>query len=266
MIVRTVSGLTVGYDSAGSLKPLVLLHGFPLSRAMWRPQVDRLGNRFRVVAPDLPGFGETARFASKPSIDGMAIAVAELLDALSITEPVALGGLSMGGYVALAFARRFPDRLRALILADTRAEPDDSAGKTNRDKMIAFAGDHSAADVIDQMMPKMLSEKTRTHRPEVVAEVRRIAAAQSIPGIIDALNALRDRPDARAGLDKVGVPTLVLVGAEDALTPPGLSQSLAVGVRGTIEIISGAGHLSNMEQPDVFNETVGRFLLGVGNS
>ena len=262
MTIRTVSGRIMGYDDFGAGRPLVLLHAYPLSREMWRPQIAALSRDFRVLAPDLPGFGDSAGFADDPSIDGMAAAVAEFLDAISVTEPVALGGLSMGGYVAMAFARKYPDRLRALILADTRAEPDDATAKANRDKSIAFALDKSAADVIEQMLPRMVSAETRTERPEVVAEVRRIAGAQSVAGIVNALKALRDRPDARPELDNNGIPTLVLVGAEDALTPPSLSQDLAVRTRGSMEIIPGAGHLSNLERPDAFNEAVRRFLGG----
>jgi pimeloyl-ACP methyl ester carboxylesterase len=264
MNIRTVSGRTVAYDKAGVGRPVVLLHAFPLSREMWRPQIEALSPEFRVLAPDLPGFGGSTGFTDEPSIDGMAVAVGEFLDALSIAEPIALAGLSMGGYVALAFARKYPDRLRALILADTRAEPDDAAAKANRDKMIAFAADHSAADVIEQMLPKMLSEETRTKRPEVVAGVRRIAAAQPIGGIVNAVKALRNRPDARPELDIIAVPALVLVGAEDALTPPALSEDLAVRIRGSLQIIPAAGHLSNLERPEVFNEAVRRLLVGVG--
>src|SRR3954454_1850183 len=113
MAIRTTSGLTVTFDDHGAGRPVVLLHAFPLSRMMWRPQVEALHRDFRVIAPDLPGFGGTAGFTGAPSIEGMAEAVAEFLDAISVTERVALGGLSMGGYVALAFARKYPDRLRA---------------------------------------------------------------------------------------------------------------------------------------------------------
>jgi pimeloyl-ACP methyl ester carboxylesterase len=259
---RTVSGRTVTYDDAGTGPPLVLLHAFPLSREMWRPQVVALSKDFRVLAPDLPGFGGTAPFADAPSIDGMANVVAEFLDAQSVTEPVALAGLSMGGYVALAFARKYPDRLSALILADTRAEPDDAAGRANRDKMIAFAGDHASIDVFEQMMPKMLSEETRAQRPEVAAEVRRIAAAQPVGGLIHGMLVLRDRPDAGPGLADIDVPTLVIVGADDALTPPEMSQRLAGRInRATLVTISGAGHLSNLEKPAEFNAAARQFLL-----
>jgi pimeloyl-ACP methyl ester carboxylesterase len=261
MNTRTVSGLTVGYDEAGTGRPtVVLLHGFPLSREMWRPQLADLGKDFRVVAPDLPGFGATAGFATEPSIDGMAAAVAEFLDALSLTQPIVLGGMSMGGYVALAFARLYRDRLRGLILADTRAEPDDAAGKANRDKMIAFAREHSAVDVAEQMLPKLLGDQTRAQRPEVAAEVRRIAAAQTVDGLVNALTAMRNRPDARPSLPDISVSTLVIVGAEDTLTPPALAESLAESVRGVRAVIPGSGHLSNMEKPAEFTAAVRKFL------
>jgi pimeloyl-ACP methyl ester carboxylesterase len=259
--VRTVSGRTVAYDDAGAGQPLVLVHGFPLSREMWKPQVDALQSEYRVLAPDLPGFGGTAPLSDPPSMDGMTDVVANFLDAVNVREPVALGGLSMGGYVALAFARRYPDRLRALILADTRSEPDDETGKANRDKMIAYAKEHTATGVIEQMMPKMVSGETQTRRPEVVAEVRRIAGMQSVGGIIAALMAMRDRPDAAPGLAPITVPTLVLVGADDALTPPAMSQNLAGRIPGArLVSIPGAGHLSNMEKPADFTAAVADFL------
>jgi pimeloyl-ACP methyl ester carboxylesterase len=263
MNIRTVSGRTVAYDDLGSGRPVVLLHAFPLSREMWKAQAEALSKDFRVVTPDLPGFGGSSGFPGEPSVDDMADAVAEFLDAISVTEPVALGGLSMGGYVALAFARRHPDRLRGLILADSRAEPDDAAGKANRDKTITFAREHSAADVIEQMMPKMLSGETQKNRPEVAAEVRRIAGAQSVDGIVNALKALRDRPDSRPGLVDLKVPALVIVGSDDTLTPPALSQDLAVRTRAPIEIIPGAGHLSNLEKPAEFTTVVRTFLLRI---
>lgn len=246
--------------TANPRPPLVLLHAFPLSSAMWRPQVEGLKGDVRILTPDLPGFGGVPPLDSS-SVDGMAEAVVRYLDAEGVTEPVALGGLSMGGYVALAFARKYPERLRALILADTRAEPDDDAGKANRDTMIAFAGDHTAVDVIEKMLPKLVGEETKARRPEVVAEVRQIASGQSTAGIIAALKALRDRPDAGPGLANIAVPTLVIVGAEDALTPPAMAQRLARDIRGAqLVTIAGAGHLSNLEKPAEFTDAVRRFV------
>jgi 3-oxoadipate enol-lactonase len=239
----------------------VLLHGFPLSRAMWRPQVEALQKSHRVIVADLRGFGGTSPFTGTPAVELMADDVAELLDALKVTEPVTLGGLSMGGYVALAFARRHPARLARLILADTRAEPDAAEGKANRDKMIEFLKTHSVADVFEQMLPKLVCDETRAKKPEVVEELRRIAAAQTPAGAAAALQALRDRPDAKPSLGTIKVPTLVIVGTEDTLTPPSAAETLANGIAGSrLEKIAGAGHMSNLEQPLAFNTALLGFL------
>jgi pimeloyl-ACP methyl ester carboxylesterase len=257
--------VTLEYDdTGGSGRPVVLLHAFPLARTMWRPQVEALRGAYRVLAPDLRGFGGSGPFTAAPSVETMADDVTALLGALGITEPVVLGGLSMGGYVALAFARRHVGRLRALVLADTRAEADSAEARANRDKTIAFARGHSAADVIEQMLPKLLGDRTRAEKPEVAQELRRIASAQRIDGIIAALQALRDRPDATPGLAAVAVPTLVLVGADDTLTPPALARALADGIRGAqLVTLDGAGHISNLEQPEAFNGALRGFLGGL---
>ena len=228
--------------------PVVLLHAFPLSSAMWRPQAEDLSNEYRIITPDLPGFGNNP--ATATSIELMADDVAGL-----IHEPVVLGGLSMGGYVALAFARKYPAKLRALILADTKAEPDDATGKANRDKLITFAESHTARDVIDTLMPKMVSS------PAAAEQVRALAAAQSTAGIANALRALRDRPDSSNMLPAIRVPTLVIVGGEDQLTPLTVARSLAGRIAGAkLEVIPGAGHISNLENPTAFNESLRKFL------
>jgi len=252
------SDLTVEYTDAGRGAPLVLVHAFPLSRAMWRPQIEGLQANWRIFAPDLRGFGGTSDFAGPPSIDQMADDLAALLDHIELHEPVVLGGLSMGGYVALAFAQKYPARLRALILADTKAEADDATGKANRDMMIAFAESHTAREVIDLVMPKMATS------PAAVEQVRALASTQSTAGIANAVRAMRDRPDASDVLPQIKVPTLVLVGSDDQLTPLPVAQSLAGRIEGSrLEVIPGAGHLSNMEQPAVFNDALRRFLAGL---
>jgi pimeloyl-ACP methyl ester carboxylesterase len=251
----------IRYDAAGSGPVLLLVHAFPLDRTMWRPQVAAMSDRYRVIAPDVFGFGESGLPAGGWSMDSMAAGVAKVLDGLGISAPVVLGGLSMGGYVAMAFARRYPGRLRGLILADTRAEPDSPEGKANRDKTIALAREQGPAAVFEQMLPKMLTERTRTERPALVAKAKQIAASQSADSVTAALAALRDRPDATSGLRSVRVPTLVLVGEEDAVTPPEAARTiagLAPGAR--LETIPSAAHLSNMEAPDEFTRHVRSFL------
>jgi 3-oxoadipate enol-lactonase len=261
MKTQIAGGVHIEYDDAGKGKPIVLLHAFPLARTMWRSQIEELQNHYRLIAPDLRGFGGSDGFTGSPSIEAFADDTASLLDALKISEPVVLAGLSMGGYIALAFAHKYPARLRALVLADTRAEADTTEGKANREKMRAFAQNHTAQDVIDQLLPKLVSDETRTHEPDVVAEVRRIASAQSTSGIISALQAMRDRPAASPWLDQIGVPTLVIVGSEDALTPPALAQALVERIRDArLATLNGAGHLSNLEQPELFNVALRSFL------
>jgi 3-oxoadipate enol-lactonase len=252
---------TISFDDVGTGLPVVLLHAFPLSRAMWAPQLEALHDSHHVIAPDLRGFGGSAAFTETPSLDRMADDVAELLDELHIRERIVLGGLSMGGYVAFAFARRHTNRLRALILADTKAEADDAEGKANRDRLIAFAAQHTGHEVLEQMLAKLVGPETRTQRPAVVESIREIAASQTSAGIIGALQAMRDRPDSGPSLAAIAVPTLVVVGEQDALTPPSLAETLAARIRGArLERIAGAGHLANLEKPAEFNAAVRSFL------
>jgi 3-oxoadipate enol-lactonase len=191
----------------------------------------------------------------------MADAVAAKLDALGVAGPIVLGGLSMGGYVAFAFARKYPDRLAGLILADTRAEPDDDAARANRDKMIGLASTSPASAVIEQMLPKLLGSTTHARRPELVEQVRHLGSAQRPAGIIAALQALRNRPDSRPTLKAIHVPTLILVGREDALTPPNLAEGMAKGIAGAkLVVLDEAGHLSNLERPEAFNDAVRGFV------
>jgi pimeloyl-ACP methyl ester carboxylesterase len=255
------SSAKITFLEAGKGRPVLLLHAFPLSSVMWRRQIEALRNAYHVVAPDMRGFGSTPAFTGAPSVDQMADDAAALLDELKVTEPVAVGGLSMGGYVALAFARRHAARLRALILADTRAEADDAAGRANRDKLIEFASHNPSTAVIEQLLPKMVCAETLQRRPEVVEAVKHFASLQAPAGIVNALKALRDRPDATPLLQRIAVPTSVIVGRDDALTPPAVADRLAAGIPGAKRVvIERAGHLSNLEQPEAFNQAVRAFL------
>ncbi len=239
----SVGGLT--YDDLGDGPAVVLLHAFPLARTMWRPQVEALQGDCRLITPDLRGFGGSRGFDAAPSVETMADDVAALLDELKLPGPVVLGGLSMGG----------------LVLADTKADPDDAEGRANRDRLIAFAQNNTARAVIDQMLPKLLGAETTARRPAVAEEVRAIASRQTAAGIVGALKALRDRPDANPGLGAIAVPTLVLVGRDDTLTPPGKSEEMAARIpNARLVVIDGAGHLSNLEQPGAFNAALRSFL------
>src|SRR5581483_3065942 len=169
-----------------------------------------------------------------------------------------------GGYVAMAFARRYHDRLAGLILADTRSEPDDLTARQNRDALIAAVKAEGPGAAADAMIPKLLGERTRLTKPEVVETVEQMMLRQGSTGVIAGLYALRDRPDAAPGLLGVAVPTLVLVGEQDAITPPALAEKLVSRIRGSqLVVIPGAGHLSNLENPEAFNAAVLALLTGL---
>lgn len=257
-------GLRLAYDDVGTGLPVVLLHAFPFDREMWGPQHGPLSFLdTRVLAPDFPGFGHSTAGTEPFTIEGAADVVADFLTALHIDRAV-IGGLSMGGYVAMAFARKYPERVAALILADTRPAPDDTPARENRDKAIATVKADGAEKFAEGMIPKLLSESTLANQPHVVEFVRKVATRQSAPAVIAALEALRDRPDAAPGLAGVTQPTLVLVGEFDAVTPPLAAARLAAHVAGSeLSHVPEAGHLSNVENPDAFNAAVTKFLKKV---
>ncbi len=260
---QTSADGTIGFDDMGQGPVLVLLHAFPLSRAMWWQQVEALQDAYRVITIDLRGFGDSSGFPGRPSVDQLADDAARVLDEVGVDRAV-VGGLSMGGYVSLAFARRHAGRLRGLILADTRAEPDNEEARANRERMIAQASAGTGATIIEGMLPNLMSPATLKERPEVVETVRQLGAAQVSAGIVGALQALRDRPDSRPGLGAIAVPTLVIVGRDDKLTPIAFSEAMVSAIRGArLVVIEGAGHLSNLEQPRAFNAAVRSFLDGL---
>jgi 3-oxoadipate enol-lactonase len=254
---RTQSRLT--YREQGSGPVVVLLHAFPLDSSMWEGQINVLSARYRVVAPDLPGFGGSD-VQEGLTVDAAADAVAELLDRLGADGPVVVGGLSMGGYVALAFARLYPQRVGGLILADTKSDADDEAAKAKRDEAILKVREHGAGVLVEDMIPKLIYVDGPRAGP-IGKQVRAVGNRQNAAGIAAALRALRDRPDARPGLAHIAAPALVIVGEHDAVTPPAKAEELARGLSNARLVhVPEAGHLSNLENPDVFTAAVGAFL------
>ena len=240
------------------METLVLIHAFPLDRGMWQSQVEALADRFRVLTPDVFGFGDSPVPAGGWTMDSMAVELAAWLDSLGIRDKVILGGLSMGGYIALAFAKRFPERLRGLILADTRADADTPEARATRNETIDFVKANSAAVLIEKMLPKLLA----TNSPSEVARVKELASKQSVEGVVAALVALRDRPDSTAAMKAFKFPTLVIVGEHDAITPPALAEAMMAELpQGTLVTIPGAGHLANLEQPAAFAEAIRTWVM-----
>ncbi|HEY1014611.1 MAG TPA: alpha/beta fold hydrolase [Herpetosiphonaceae bacterium] len=258
-----IDGVTLAYDDSGSGPPVVLLHAFPLSKEMWRGQVEALRDAYRVIAPDLRGHGGSALRGDSATMEQMADDVLALLDRLGLGR-VALGGLSMGGYVALNLARRHPGRLAALVLADTRAGADSAEGREGRAATARKALEQGAPAIADQLLPKLLAPATQRDQPGLVSEVRALIEATSPAAIAAASHGMAARADSTAALPAFGAPTLVLVGAEDALTPPSESEAMRAAIPGAqLEIIPGAGHLSNLEQPAAFNQALRGFLDGL---
>jgi 3-oxoadipate enol-lactonase len=249
-------------DAGGTV---LFIHGFPFDGSMWRETLAGLPPGWRGLAPDLRGFGGTEPpDAHVYRMDDYARDLVRLLDDEGVAR-VVVCGLSMGGYVAFALRRRFPERVAGLVLADTRAGPDTEEARRGRYELAERVLREGHQPVIDGMMPKLLPEATRASRPELVARVEDMMRRASPAAIAAALHGLADRPDSSADLSAIDIPTLVVVGAEDALTPPAESELMAEAIPGArLEVVAGAGHLTPVEKPEEFGGVVGEFLGGLG--
>jgi pimeloyl-ACP methyl ester carboxylesterase len=255
-----VNGVELAYEIHGKGEPLVLLHAFPLHKSMWQPQVEEFSKQFQIITPDFRGFGESPVAVDSFTMDLLAADVYALLHHLSLSK-VILGGLSMGGYVAFAFYRQHPEMVKALILADTRAEADTEEGKANRRNMAELALKQGAAVIAEQMTPKLLGKTTQEKHPELSVRMKQVISAASPKAIANAQIGMAQRADSTALLKMITCPTLILVGDEDLLTPVTFSENLQRGISNSqLVIIQQAGHLPNLEQPGRFNKTVRDFL------
>lgn len=260
----SAQGLIFGYDEAGNGTPLLLLHGFPLYRRMWAPQLAALAGRAHCIAADVRGFGESA--ADPPfTIDQFADDAVALLDSLGVTEPAVVCGLSMGGYIAFALWRRHPSRVRALVLADTRPAADTAETKKKRQELIQTVRARGSAAIAESQARAMLSARTLERCPEKLGEVQAMIAAQRPEAIAGASEAMLSRPDSTSTLATITVPVLIVVGDHDAITPPAISEEMNRAIPNShLERLSGAGHLSSLERPAAFNGAVADFLATVG--
>jgi pimeloyl-ACP methyl ester carboxylesterase len=254
--------MLLNYDDHGPGPVVVLLHGFPLDRTMWEYQRETLGSLYRVIAPDLRGHGRTAAPEGIYPVEDMADDVVELLDALKIAEPVVVGGMSMGGYVAMAMAAKHPKRLRALMLINTRAGADTPETARIREELARqVEATGSVEPVVATMIGKLFSPATPRRRPELIERARQQMAATSPRAVAGTLRGLATRPDRTADLARISVPTLVLVGADDQTIPPAESEKIAAALpNATLVTIPDAGHMAPLENPAAVNETILRFL------
>lgn len=256
----SLPGFTMAYDDRGRGLPLLFIHGYPLNRTLWEPQIDDLSYTTRVLTVDLRGHGESDPMPGPYPMDLLADDCISLLDALGITTPIVICGLSMGGYVTFAFYRRYAARVAGLILTATRAGADSSESKANRDKSAVLAQEKGADVIAEAMLPRLLSPKTLTARPDLVDRVRKIMRGISVDGIVGDLTGMRDRLDSTPLLTQINIPTLIIYGADDQIIPLSEVEFMHQAIiNSELKIIPDAGHLPNLEQPELFNQVVKEF-------
>jgi len=260
MTTTRIDDIQLAYDDVGSGPAVVMIHGYPFNRSLWTEQVDALSSKYRVVTPDLRGFGESDNSEGPATMNRMAQDVATLMDQLGIDQAV-IAGLSMGGYVTLAFCKQFPERVKALVLADTRAQSDSEEAKQTRSQQAEKATTEGMAGIADAMLPKLLTPETVSKRPEVVKRVRDMMLKTKPQGAAGALLGMAQREDLSEFISTIGVPTMIVVGREDAITPVADSEKMKSKIATShLVVIENAGHVSNLEQTEQFNFALLKFL------
>ncbi len=254
----TIDDRRVSYESVGSGTPVLLMHAFPLNRTMYEQQAAGLSSAGRVITFDFPGVGRSE--VAPLTMDAMADVAAKLLDGLKIQKAI-VGGVSMGGYVALAFARRHPNRLCGLVLANTRAAADTDEARKGRAETAKVALQDGSSAIADMMLPKLLSDHARKKNHKTVERVRAMIEATPPEVIADLLSAMAERPDSTAMLSEIAVPTLVIAGQEDVLTPADEARDWAAKIPGGKYVeIEKVGHLANLENSEAFNAAIAAFI------
>ncbi|HLG15747.1 MAG TPA: alpha/beta hydrolase [Blastocatellia bacterium] len=255
-----INGINIDYRDEGDGLPIVFIHAFPLNQSMWDEQVATLSADFRTITLDLRGFGKSDAPEGSYSMDQMAADVHGLMSALSI-ESAVLVGLSMGGYISLAFQRNYPESVRAMVLANTRAGIDTSEGRGRRMKSAEKAEREGVKAIADDMVAAFYPASRVGTRREVVARVRLMIEGNSPRGIAAAQRGMAQRMDSTPVLPRLACPVLLIAGAVDELTPIEEAEVLRSGIRRSgLRLIDNAGHLSNLDQPEAFNAAVREFL------
>lgn len=260
-MLAELGDVALHYEEAGSGQPLVLIHGFPLSGAIWKFQLQGLSSDYRVITPDLRGFGKSSVPEGDYSMDLFADDVVSLLDHLGIDRAV-FCGMSMGGYVVMNLARRYPERVKGICLMVTRGGADDEAGKMRRTVLaceVLKTGATAAAGVFSSIL---FAPETANSQPELLEEVRQIMMAADPAGLAGGLLAMRDRDDFSGRLGEFGCPALVVGALDDMAIPPDESRLLSEGLKGsTLCMIEGAGHMVMLEKPAEVNLALRQFLM-----
>lgn len=254
---QTVSYIDEGLVNASSI---ILIHGFPLNKAMWNKQVGELKENYRVIAYDIRGHGNSDAGDYDFSIEFFVNDLLRLMDALKIDKTI-LCGLSMGGYIALNAIENYPERFNALVLCDTNCAADSSEAKEKRMKTIEIIKEKGLEQYAEESLKKLFAPISFSTHIEEISIVREMITKTPTQSLFKTLHALADRSETCTKLHEIKVPVLIMVGKEDEITPPDVALTMHEKIKGsTIHIIDNAGHLSNMENPEQFNDQLNRFL------
>lgn len=261
-----INGIEMFWMEEGRGTPLLLVHGFPLSGAMWGPQLVHFSRKYRVIVPDLRGFGKTSFQPGQPStMELMADDLAALLDHLKLPKAVIVS-LSMGGYIAFAFCRKYPEKVQALVLCDTKSEADTEEGRAGRYKLIEQVREKGSDAAAEDMIPKLFAPETYRQKPDTVAQLAGLIGRNPPEGIIAAAQGMAQRPDSTELLSKIEAPTLVIVGKDDGIAPPDGAKKMAQQIPDwQLSVVPNAGHMSNLENPHFFNQALETFLQSVSD-
>jgi len=261
----TINGTTIYYQDSGNTggTPVVFVHGFPFSSAMWSEQLAAVGSQFRTIAYDLRGLGRSALADGQYTIEGHVDDLVALLDQLHIEQAIIVG-FSMGGYITLRAMERHPERFLAVALCDTRCEADDNAGKIKRANAAATVKQDGAAAFASNFIPAVFCPASIDNNSAAVSMIREIITATAPLAIAGNLIAMAARTDTSASLPDVAVPTLIMTGELDTITPPQAARFMHERITGAeLQLIPDAGHMSNLENPQMFNRHLLTFLQRV---
>jgi pimeloyl-ACP methyl ester carboxylesterase len=252
------------YDNIGKGTPLLLIHGYPLSRKIWTPQLIGLADIASMISVDLRGHGDSYPFEGPYPMDLLADDCLKLLDGLKVNTPCVICGLSMGGYVTMALYRNYPDIFKGIILTSTRPGSDSIEAKASRNIAIRNALEYGASSIAKNILPKLVSPYTLSNNPDLINIVQNIISNTSINGIVGALHGMRDRPDSLSLLNQIKCPVLIIHGKDDQIIPVKEVEIMDEQIPDSrLIIINSAGHLPNLEQPNQFNNAVKNFLLSL---
>jgi len=256
-----ISNIELYVEIRGAGPPLLLVHGFPLDHSMWAGQLDTLSSDFQIIAPDLRGFGRSDATGGTVFMEQFADDLAELLQVMGIDRPIAFCGLSMGGYIAWQFWRRHGERLQSLILCDTRAVADPKDVARGRGIAATQVEVDGPANLSATMIPKLFADRTRQQHPELVEQIKRVMISSAPEGVAAALRGMAARPDMAGELPQINVPTLVICGQQDVISPSQEMRDIAGSMPNAVFVeIANAGHMAPLEQPGAVNSAIREFL------